>query len=145
MKGIVVMRFPVTGSIKAGDMVVASLEEIKDAVEVCGSAGDAVMMPRIAPLITRKSPKAVIPGWHVAEIYERYPCFDAGDYACEDRYFQNYLFSRIPVTDSRFVEMLQLPVRSNCCMANENIPVEFLPIVYYDGEGNTVAAVWYEP
>lgn len=45
------------------------------------------------PYITSYAPGNRIIGLHVLEIYERYPCFDASDYAYEDRYYRNFFFS----------------------------------------------------
>lgn len=73
---------------------------------------------------------------HIGELYEKYPCFDAEDYANENRYYQNFIFRKQPVTNDDLETLYDLPQSTNFCKVTEQIPKEVLPMLYYRGEGS---------
>lgn len=75
---------------------------------------------------------------HIGELYEKYPCFDAEDYANENRYYQNFIFRKQPVTQGDLEALYDLPQSTNFCKVTEQIPEDILPILYYKGEGSTM-------
>ena len=75
---------------------------------------------------------------HIGELYEKYPCFDAEDYANENRYYQNFIFRKYPITNDDLETLYDLPQSTNFCKVTEQIPEEVLPILYYKGEGSTM-------
>lgn len=80
---------------------------------------------------------------HVGEMWSPYPCFDADDYANEDRTYQNYILRKRPITQDDMKALSELPSRGNGCRLSERLPAEVLPLVYYEGEGNTMLVVTY--
>lgn len=72
---------------------------------------------------------------HIGKIYKNYPVFDSSDYS-DDRTYRNYLFRHVPITESDIKALSQVPCSFNFCMVHENIPVNLLPILYYDGDGD---------
>ena len=73
---------------------------------------------------------------HVGNIWESYPMFDSSD-ASDGRSYNNYVFSRIPLTEN-MMEQYCKRINSNidACMVHEDIPVELLPILYYNGDSD---------
>lgn len=92
------------------------------------------------PSIHREKPEKPIKGLYIAEIYERYPCFDSDDYANENRYFQNFFISRTPFSDDRIMEYMKNKATTNVCMVRDDLSLQSLPAVYYVGEGNYMLA-----
>lgn len=75
-------------------------------------------------------------GLHIAEIKDSYPKFDIYDIG-DDRFYCNYLFSRQPFTEELMERYeKEVPRGCNCMMVHENIPHEFLPILYYNGDSD---------
>lgn len=111
-----------------GENFSISLESMEKAVEVYGSSNGSVIS-------RRKEFKQLGDGVHVAEVYERYPCFDSEDYACENRYFENYFTSKEPVSDEAMKLLQNLKNGGNARLLTESTPARFLPAVYYKGEG----------
>ena len=73
---------------------------------------------------------------HVGEIYERYPVFDSYD-ACDDRCYRNFIFHKESITKQDMKKTFSATLhKSNFCMVHENIDCGFLPILYYNGEGD---------
>ncbi len=81
------------------------------------------------------------PDVHIGEIYDNYPMFDSSDYG-DDRTYQNYIFKSEVITEddlkSVYTEVSQ---EGNFCMAHERIPLEHLPILYYNGSGGYMLLV----
>ena len=72
-------------------------------------------------------------GLHIGHFQENYPRFDSYD-ASDDRRYNNYVFSRNPLTVERMEQYFnKVSPHMNFCMVHENIPGEFLPILYYNG------------
>ena len=71
---------------------------------------------------------------HIGEIYESYPIFDSYDYN-DTRCYENYIFAPKPITKDQIQQYANIQFDSNYCMVHEQIPVEYLPILYYVGDG----------
>jgi len=82
------------------------------------------------PYISSKKPVVRIPGLHVLEIYQRFPCFDSYDYAYEDRYYRAFFFSAKPFTKEEITHL--------ACMKQVFYPQSIaewaLPAVFHSGE-----------
>jgi hypothetical protein len=74
----------------------------------------------------------------ILEIYEKYPCFDIYDSINENRFYQNFFFSKKAFTAETVLKISKLPTYSNCCLCTEHIPEELLPMIYYCGEGEVL-------
>lgn len=83
-------------------------------------------------------PKSPADGVHVVCVYEPYPCFDAEDYASEDRDYSNYFFSTKPFTMQQVKRLSKLPGRCDARMVNYDMPEWAVPAVYYPGDGDTM-------
>lgn len=81
-------------------------------------------------------PKSPVDGIHVLCVYQPYPCFDAYDYANEDRDYCNYFFSTKPFTRQQIMQLNKLPGKCNARIVDENLPEWAVPAVYYGGEGD---------
>lgn len=79
-----------------------------------------------------------IKGMEILEIYEKYPCFDIYDSINENRFYQNFFFSKKPFTAETVSKISKLPTYSNYCLCTEQIPEELLPMIYYCGEGEVL-------
>ncbi len=71
---------------------------------------------------------------HIGHFFENYPIFDSSDLS-DDRTYQNYIFRSNPITESDMQEAFNVFHGFNFCRVHENIPVETLPILYYNGNG----------
>lgn len=78
------------------------------------------------------------PDIHIGQLWKRYPCFDSYDYANEKRTYQNYIFKKSPITKEDIVSLHNLPSETNFCKVTDKIPEDLLPILYYEGEGDTM-------
>ena len=77
-------------------------------------------------------------GLHIGNISKSYPTFDSYD-SSDDRSYNNYVFSKKPFTEELMERYCkEIDINSNFCMVHENIPEEFLPILYYDGDSDCV-------
>ena len=77
-------------------------------------------------------------GLHVGNIWESYPKFDSYD-DCDSRSFNNYVFSMQPLTEAMMDQYCKhVDIGSNACMVHENIPEQYLPLLYYDGDSDYV-------
>ena len=75
---------------------------------------------------------------YVGEMWMPYPCFDAEDFANEDRTYQNYILRKRPITQDDMKALSELPSKGNECRISECMPAEVLPLVYYVGDGDTM-------
>lgn len=75
---------------------------------------------------------------HVGNIWESYPMFDSSD-ASDGRSYNNYVFAKTPLVD-KMMELYccRIDTHFNFCMVHEDIPVDLLPILYYDGDSDCV-------
>ena len=72
---------------------------------------------------------------HVGEMWKPYPCFDAEDYANENRTYRNYIFRTQPITQDDMKCLSDLPYKSDDCRVSEEVPLDMRPMVYYVGDG----------
>lgn len=90
-----------------------------------------------------RTPELTIPGIHIAEVWESYPCFDAEDRMYEDRTYQNYFFSEEPFTPAKVCDIIsRCKGQCNYQYVNEQMPADCTPALYYVGDrGVMVLAV----
>lgn len=129
MAMVMISEVPKTSKVEILGYVFNGLDSIKKAVECYWRIGHG-------PLST--DPKCPVDGVHVVCIYEPYPCFDAEDYANENREYCNYFFSNQPFTRQKIARLSRLPGRCNAQMVSASMPEWAVPAVYYRGEGNTM-------
>lgn len=67
---------------------------------------------------------------YAAKAAYRYPCFDAEDYANEDRYYQYYILRDNPISAEEFADF-----KKRTEQLDEKTPPDLLPMAYYVGEG----------
>jgi len=119
--------WPKDGSLE-GEYFTLSMENLRKAVEV-----SAICHPTQELYCFREqNHKPLAPGFHVAELYERFPCFDSYDYDFDKRLFRNYFISREPFTDEMIRNLQELKWDTNSCKVNEQTPSSALPAVYYE-------------
>lgn len=104
------------------------LEDIHEHIEMWGFASGNTMKN-----VPKKRCKV-----HVGAMRVGYPCFDADDYAYEDRSYWNYVFRDHPISEEDMARLSSLPYKSNHCRVHEDMPSDMLPIIYYIGEGDTM-------
>jgi hypothetical protein len=132
-KSIALRECSIHGKIEIHGHVFQGLKEIKSAVEISTSPffGNEINMEYVREV----EPKVPIKGVHVAEIWKSYPCFDFEDRMNENRTYQNYFFSDKPFTPERICELYQkCNEQFNFALINENMPIDFVPAVYYVGD-----------
>lgn len=83
-----------------------------------------------------KEEKEIDWGFHVGDTSQLYPCFDSEDWASEDRYYQNYIIRKSPITDDEMQAFFEIKARYNFTRLHERTPADMLPILYYKGEGD---------
>ena len=71
---------------------------------------------------------------HIGIIDKSYPKFDSYDYS-DTRCYENYIFIPEAITKEQMQQYANIKLESNFCMVHEKIPAEYLPILYYVGEG----------
>lgn len=90
------------------------------------------------PYISSRNPVERIPGLHILEVYEGYPCFDSSDYAYENRFYQNFFFSDKPFSREQ-INRIAFMKRVGCLeFITEEMPEWALPCAYYRGEGDKI-------
>ena len=72
---------------------------------------------------------------HVGEVRMSYPCFDSSDYDCENRSYQNYIVRKEAISVDELWKVKNLPTSGNFKMIDEQMPIDVLPMVYYQGDG----------
>lgn len=75
---------------------------------------------------------------YVGELWMPYPCFDASDYATENMSYQNFVFRNRPITEDDLKALSDLPTFGNEYRVYERVPAEMRPLVYYEGDGQTM-------
>lgn len=130
MARIIIREFPKTAKIEILGHTFNGLSEIKQAVEFYSRTGRNNRW--------KTDPRKPVDGVHVIQVYEPYPCFDSDDYACEDRDFCNFFFSKKPFSESDAIRLDQLPHHCNAQMVHENMPEWAVPAVYYGGDCDTI-------
>ena len=72
---------------------------------------------------------------HIGELYENYPIFDSYDLG-DDRTYQNYIFRKDKISRQDMETAFAVYHKGNFCMVHEQIPINLLPLLYYNGDGN---------
>lgn len=72
--------------------------------------------------------------FHVAEVYEPYPCFDSFDYASENRDYENYFIRDRAMTEADCLEIENCFGRYCRFFASNDLPEKYLPVIYRDGD-----------
>lgn len=84
------------------------------------------------PYISSEVPEVRIPGLHILEIYQRFPCFDSHDYAYENRFYRAFFFSEKPFTKEEITRL--------ACMKHifnpQAIAEWALPAIYHSGNSD---------
>ncbi len=144
MRKPIIVRASISDTVEILGHKVTGYKAIIDAIEVSStpalfdirSNGKKVVWSK--PYTSEQTPRRPIPGLHVLEIYERYPCFDSSDYAYENRYFRNFFFSEKPFTPEDIRTITELDRRGNLEFFSDKMPEITIPSAYYVGEGNTI-------
>lgn len=131
---------PINGPVSILGHTFENLQAVRKAVEISSTIGHADKCGKRLdiwdkPYISSRTPAMPVQGVHVLEIYERYPCFDSSDYACEDRYFTNYFFSTEPFTNAMVTSLALLRYHGDSRPDPADIP-DGLVHLYYKGEGD---------
>ena len=70
---------------------------------------------------------------------QRFPCFDAEDYATERRFYRNFLFCHSKQeADKKATNMELLQGSSNHCLVNKNLSSDMRPMVYFEDESTSM-------
>ena len=110
------------------------LDDVFSYVEILGRSREPFFeFQQINRWTLRDYHKQNVDGVHVAHLWESYPQFDSSD-AGDDRNFENYFFSRTPISIEMMEHYCKLKSESNDCKVHEHIPKEMLPILYCDGD-----------
>lgn len=110
------------------------LDDVFSHVEILGRSREPFFeFQQINRWTLRDYHKQNVDGVHVAHLWESYPQFDSSD-AGDDRNFENYFFSRTPISIEMMEHYCKLKSESNDCKVHEHIPKEMLPILYCDGD-----------
>ncbi len=144
MRKPTIVKASISDSVEILGHKVDGYKAISEAVEVSSppaqfdirSNGEKVVWKE--PSISKREPKQRIPGLHVLEIYEPYPCFDSSDFAYEDRCYSNFFFSKKPFTPEEIKIITELDRRGNLKFITDEMPEAALPSAYYEGEGNVI-------
>ena len=126
-----VKEYAITDDVEILGHVVHGLDDIKQYVEMSlyksFSRGEA----------TKQEP-AESCEVHVGEMWMPYPCFDSEDAMYENRTYQNYILRRRPITQEDMKRLSELPSGSNECRISDKVPLNMLPLLYYEGDGSTM-------
>lgn len=74
---------------------------------------------------------------HVGEIWHSYPMFDIYDMA-DNRTYNNYVVRNHKITPKDIAAVIALPYEANYIRITEHISKDCLPLVYYNGDGNSI-------
>ena len=76
---------------------------------------------------------------YIIERSQRFPCFDASDYAYENRFFWNLLICHSKQeADKKAKSMKQLEESSNFRLVNKDLPTDMRPMVYYEDDSTSM-------
>lgn len=131
MKKMLIREIPVNARVEILGHTFSGLIEIKQAVATYAR----VMNSTFGRHVFTVEPRKPVPGLHVLNLFEPYPCFDSDDYASEDRDYCNFFFSRKPFEKADIERLSRIKKGFNNCLVNDNTPLEALPAVYYKGDG----------
>lgn len=144
MRKPIIIKASLSDAIEILGHKVDGYDAIRNAIEYASSPGltmingkgEEILIDK--PYITKRNPTLRIPGLHILEVYERYPCFDSSDYAYEDRYFSNYFFSAKPFTRERITRIACMKRSGNLEFISDEMAEWALPSAYYKGEGDSI-------
>ena len=72
---------------------------------------------------------------YILDRCQRFPCFDAEDYANEYRFYRNFLVCRDKQEANRKAKQMEkLPHFSDFCLVTNELPDTMRPMVYYKDE-----------
>lgn len=72
---------------------------------------------------------------YIIERCQRFPCFDAEDYATERRFFRNFLICHSKEeADKKAKSMERLQESSNFCLVNNDLSEWMRPMLYFEDE-----------
>lgn len=133
---VVLNQYPANGPIVVAGVTYSNIREIKQLANASAELSSffGLQIERVA-----EEKMHFKDGWNCARLYKPHPCFDCYDDACEDRRYNNYVLRRGEITDEFIQDIVSnVPRQINYNMANEQAPARYLPIVYHDGERDTV-------
>ena len=123
---------PKDGEIYINECLFHGLNDIKQQVEMSGNPSHTYSK------WSAREKYQPNPSFHIGNIWQSYPTFDSYD-AADNRSYDNYVFSKEPLTEAMMdVYCKQIRSSYNFCMVHEDIPINLLPILYYEGEGDSV-------
>lgn len=128
---VVIEAVPNDGKIEILNHVFKGIEEISKAVEVRGRVTPDFRGERD---FTEVRPETPVEGLHILELYQPYPCFDSSDSLYENRMYSNFFFSTTPFSEERINEIINLKKTTNYRMVNEDMDMDFLPAIYFQGD-----------
>ena len=140
MINVSIKEYPATGPIIIGNLRFENIDSIKEIVDCKVALREAEYLKKGLPIsISKESHPKEMEEWKVTCVYALFPCFDIYDSAEENRFFNNFIFHKGPVSEQLIADyLLKIPHSVNYCMATIKAPSEFLPIVYYADGSPTV-------
>lgn len=144
MRKPIIVKTSISDTVEILGHTVDGYKAILKAVEYATSPGSTMINGRgkemivSKPYISTREPALRIPGLHILEVYERYPCFDSSDYAYEDRFYQNFYISDKSFTNEQ-INRIAFMKRVGCLeYISEEMSDWSLPSAYYRGEGDEI-------
>lgn len=144
MRKLKVIKASISETIEILGHKVDGYKAILNAVEVTSTPGSTIIDGRGRevvfdnPYISFDNPSSCIPGLHILNVYERYPCFDSSDFAYEDRFYENFFFSNKPFTRDQITRIAFIKHVGCLNFLYDEIPRWALPSAYYRGEGDEI-------
>ena len=131
MNKLIITEIPLQRSFEVMGHTFHNLQEVRDAVSIIGRSHTDWDGRRG---IWHEQPANPVPGLYVGLIYEPYPCFDASDYAYENRRYWNFFFSDKPVTEEVLNTLAAMPHRGNYRYVHEDMAELAVPALYWGGD-----------
>lgn len=144
MRKPVIVKASISDTVEILGQKVEGYKAIRKAVEYSTSPGSTMIDGRgkevvfDKPYISSCNPVLRIPGLHILEVYQLYPCFDSSDYAYEDRFFRNFFFSERPFTHEQINRIAFMKRVGNLEFIRDEMPEWAFPCAYYKGEGDEI-------
>lgn len=110
------------------------VDDVKAQVEMSGRTSKPIFEFLMDSRWSRREKYKENPdGLHIGELWESYPTFDSSD-AGDGRSYDNYFFSRSPLTVAMMDCYSEIDKEANKCMVHEYIPKDALPVLYCNGD-----------
>lgn len=144
MQNPIIVKASISDAIEILGHKVEGYKALLKAVEFASSPGSTITdgsgkeVVLNKPYISSRNPILRIPGLHILEIYEGYPCFDSSDYAYEDRFYQNFFFSNKPFTHEQINRIAFMKRVGNLEFIRDEMPEWAFPSAYYVGEEDEI-------